>query len=469
MALARPTGTAAPQEGPGHMANAERMLRRSASREDDDGLCRAVALGDDSAFAELASRHRDWLVGLCRRNLRGDPHRAEDIAQECLIKLHATLQRDHRPLRPRAWLSVVARNACIDAHRARRAEPTEEVPDAGVDAVDPFDLDPILAEAWEALTDRHREVLQHRELIGLSYDEIAIAMDTSVSAVETLLFRARVALRRNYRRAGGQLLGCGLFGLSFMRLLELGTTPELDTHLAACGDCSRASARLIETTDLLRVGTTPAIDTAEMAISPLRTKMLEFLPTMGSLSSTPQMGDVLSGMGGVVAAVVVVAAAATGGAVAVSSSDSPDRPAAVTTANTLIEDSTYDVMPSPTETTIAVSVVEEVYGAVAEGLAPPNDRRRWESTDGDFAFTPPPAPGDEPAPCEPPDGMLDEDVRAVQEEPEEQQGFEDPEHGFDEAEPTSEWPESRSTTAPPPASCESQDPCNAESRCEPHR
>ena len=34
------------------MANAERMLRRSAARVDDDGLCRAVALGDVSAFAD---------------------------------------------------------------------------------------------------------------------------------------------------------------------------------------------------------------------------------------------------------------------------------------------------------------------------------------------------------------------------------------------------------------------------------
>lgn len=451
------------------MANAERMLRRSAARVDDDGLCRAVALGDVSAFAELASRHRDWLVGLCRRNLRGDAHRAEDIAQECLIKLHATLQRDHRPLKPRAWLSVVARNACIDVHRARRAEPTDQVPDAGVDAVDPFDLDPILAEAWEALTDRHREVLQHRELIGLSYDEIAIAMDASVSAVETLLFRARAALRRNYRQAGGQLLGCGLFGLSFMRLLELGTTPELDTHLAACGDCSRASARLIETTDLLRVGTTPAIDTAEMAMSPLRTKMLEFLPTMGALSSTHQMGDVLSGMGGVVAAVVVVAAAATGGAVAVSSSDSANRPAAVTTASTLIEDSTYDVMPSPTETTIAVSVVDEVYDAVAEGLASPKDRQWWESTDEDFAVTPPSAPGDEPAPCEPRERRAEDGFRGPEQDAEEQQRFEDEKGDFGEPESTTEWPKSRSTTAPPPASCESLDPCDADSRCEPHR
>lgn len=451
------------------MANPERVLRRSLVRVDDDGLCRAVALGDDRAFAELASRHRDWLVGLCRGNLRGDSHRAEDVAQECLIKLHATLQRDHRPLKPRAWLSVVARNACIDVHRARRAEPTAEVPDVGVDAVDPFELDPILAEAWEALTDRHRAVLQHRELIGLSYDEIAIAMDTSVSAVETLLFRARAALRRNYRRAGGELLGCGLFGLSFMRLLEMGRTPEVDDHLAACGDCSRAAARLIETTDLLRVGTAKPIETAEMALSPLRAKLGEFLPTMGSLSSTPQMGDVLSGMGGAVAAVVVAAAAVTGGAMAMSSSDSADRPAAVTTANTVIEDSTFDAPTPPTETTIAVSAVDEVYDAVTERLPPPNDRRWWESTDDDFTFTPPPAPRDEPAPCERPEGMVGDGFRGPEQDAEEQQRFEDAEGDFGEPESTTEWPESQSTTTPSPTPCEPQDPCDDDPRCGPHR
>lgn len=448
------------------MANPENVLRRSFAPVDDDGLCRAVALGDDRAFTELASRHRDWLVGLCRRNLRGDAHRAEDVAQECLIKLHATLQRDHRPLKPRAWLSVVARNACIDVHRARRAEPTDEVPDAGVDAVDPFELDPILAQAWEALTDRHREVLQHRELIGLSYDEIAIAMDTSVSAVETLLFRARAALRRNYRRAGGQLLGCGLFGPSFMRLFETGRTPELDAHLAACGDCSDAAARLMETTDLLRVGTAKPTEAAgvamspEMAMSPLRAKLVEFLPTMGSLSSTPQMVDALSGVGGVVAAVVVTAVAVAGGAVVTSSSDSSDRPAAVTTANTVVDDATFDTLPSPTETTIAVSIVDEVVEAVAERLAPPDDRRWWEPTDDDFTFTPPPAPGEEPGPREPPEGRLDDEFQEAEEEREEQQGFDDPQRGFDEPEPTPAWSEPRSTTDPSSAPCEPQDRCD---------
>lgn len=229
----------------------------------DGELLDRARSGDPDAFSTLAERHWEWLVRLCRRHLDGDSHQAEDVAQECLVKLFATMERDARPLQPRAWLSVVARHACIDVHRGRRADPVARVPDHGTDE-DPFDADPILGEAWESLTDRHRAVLHHRELMGLSYEEIATVMEISVSAVETLLFRARAALRRNYRRAGGKLLGCGLFGTGLMRAVDGGERPEVAPHLTACSTCSAAVDRLGAAATLLRSGkgavpSTPAL------------------------------------------------------------------------------------------------------------------------------------------------------------------------------------------------------------------
>lgn len=224
----------------------------------DRELIERTRSGDQAAFSTLADRHWDRLVRLCRRHLDGDSHQAEDVAQECLVKLHATIDRDHRPLQPRAWLSVVARHACIDVHRGRRADPVAYLPDRASDDDDPFDADPILGEAWELLTERHRTVLHHRELMGLSYEEIAAAMAISGSAVETLLFRARAALRRNYVRAGGQLLGCGLFGIGIMRAVDGPASADLAAHLTACGNCSSAVDRLGATTELLRSGTHPA-------------------------------------------------------------------------------------------------------------------------------------------------------------------------------------------------------------------
>lgn len=223
----------------------------------DEDLLSACRRGQPDAFAELAARHAPYMQHLAERLLSGDHHTAQDVVQECLVKLHAATQRDDRPLKVRAWLSVVVRNACMDEHRRRLPQPVAEAPDVPVVDDDPFGSDPFLDQAWEALPERFRTVLHHRELLGLSYDEIGAAMGVSLSAVQTLLFRARGALRREYQRAGGELLGCGAFGLSLLALSDGETgrhDAQLIDHLASCGPCDGAWARLNQLSDLLRAG-----------------------------------------------------------------------------------------------------------------------------------------------------------------------------------------------------------------------
>src|SRR4051794_14635863 len=175
----------------------------------DDELVEQIRRGDTYAFRVLVDRHRSWLIARCRRHLGGDAHAAEDVAQECFVALQRTLARSDRPMDVRPWLSVVARNRCIDETRKRRATPTPIVPDAAVYDAEVGTEDPHLARAWSALTGRHRTVLELRELGGLSYEEIAVALAVTSGAVETLLFRARTALRREYARAGGKVAAMG--------------------------------------------------------------------------------------------------------------------------------------------------------------------------------------------------------------------------------------------------------------------
>jgi RNA polymerase sigma factor (sigma-70 family) len=223
----------------------------------DKALLSACRRGDDAAFAELAARHAPYMQQLAERLLAGDHHTAQDVVQECLVKLYAAARRDDRELRVRPWLSVVVRNACMDEHRRRLPQPVPDAPDSAVEDADPFGSDPYLDQAWEALPARFRTVLHHRELLGLSYDEIATAMGISRSAVQTLLFRARGALRREYQRAGGELLGCGAFGLALLSLADgepVRHGHQLASHLATCGTCRSAVDRLSELSDLLRLG-----------------------------------------------------------------------------------------------------------------------------------------------------------------------------------------------------------------------
>lgn len=171
----------------------------------DEELVERVRRGDGQAFHELVDRHRAWLTARCRRHLGGDAHAAEDVAQECLVALQRTVLGGDKPMRVRPWLSVVARNRCIDEARKARAVPTADVPDAAVFDPETGTEDPHLMRAWSALTGRHRTVLELRELGGMSYEEIAATLAVTAGAVETLLFRARSALRREYARAGGKV------------------------------------------------------------------------------------------------------------------------------------------------------------------------------------------------------------------------------------------------------------------------
>lgn len=232
------------------------MSRRSPLRPtDDQALVRAAQQGDVEAFAVLVDQHRPWLVGVCRGHLSTDPHAAEDVAQECLVRLHATLvQCPDRPLSVRPWLSVVARHACIDHHRrqSRQPAPMASVPDTTAPAEDLFDVDPALAKAWGRLTARHREILHHRELIGLSYEDIATLMSTSSAGVESLLVRARGALRREYRRAGGRLLGCGAFLFLERSVRGSEPRPEAVAHVAGCPACAHVLGDIERMAGLLR-------------------------------------------------------------------------------------------------------------------------------------------------------------------------------------------------------------------------
>ncbi|HEV7864321.1 MAG TPA: sigma-70 family RNA polymerase sigma factor [Acidimicrobiia bacterium] len=184
---------------------------------DDDALLTLLRAGDEAAFRALVDRHRPWLVGLCTRLLGHDAHAAEDAAQESLLKLHAAARRDGRPLRVRPWLTVVARNTCVDEQRRRRPDLPGELPERAAPGHDPFQLDAALADAWARLSGRHREVLYLREVLGFSYKEIGAVMTLTMPATETLVFRARAALRREYERSGGSAFGCGLLGLHLAR------------------------------------------------------------------------------------------------------------------------------------------------------------------------------------------------------------------------------------------------------------
>lgn len=207
-----------------------RAEQRSQSEgvEEDSRLVERVRAGDLAAYEQLVARHRPWLLRRCTGLLGNDAHLAEDVVQNTMVKLLNAARQDDRPLQVAAWLSVVSRNACFDERRRRKADLPGILPEQAVDPEEPVLLDVTLASAWSALPGRHREVLYLRELVGLPYAQIADILGLSLPAVETLLFRARKALRREYARAGGEGVSFGALGVA-LRQIDLAALAGSDS------------------------------------------------------------------------------------------------------------------------------------------------------------------------------------------------------------------------------------------------
>jgi len=144
----------------------------------------------------LYARHKRDVYRFVLRDVR-DPDEAEDITQTAFLDAFRALRRGDEPERPQAWLLTIAQNAARRRYRTRAGRPPEVELDAEFLAAPDRDgpsADDIRV-ALERLRPAQREALVLREIGGRSYVEIATAMDMSVPAVETLLFRARRALR----------------------------------------------------------------------------------------------------------------------------------------------------------------------------------------------------------------------------------------------------------------------------------
>lgn len=169
--------------------------------------------GDHTAFDTLYRRYFARLQRFCLKRV-GDPHEAEEIAQEAFTRALRALPDLAGERRFYPWMTVIAGRLCVDHHRRRgRSEPTATVElgsvDGGQDAIVEQADFALLGRALERLAPRHREVLGFREEKGWSYQQIAEHYGVPVGTVEALLFRARKALKREFLAVAGTNTGHG--------------------------------------------------------------------------------------------------------------------------------------------------------------------------------------------------------------------------------------------------------------------
>src|SRR4051812_17489429 len=128
-----------------------------------------------------------------------NPADAEDVTQTTFMNAYRAIERGERPRAPQNWLIAIAHNVCRQRFRQSQRRPNEvELNESLAEAME-RDEDVVSAEdirrALGHLPFNQRSALVMRELEGRSYQEISEILGLSVSAVETLIFRARRSLR----------------------------------------------------------------------------------------------------------------------------------------------------------------------------------------------------------------------------------------------------------------------------------
>ncbi|HTP29878.1 MAG TPA: RNA polymerase sigma factor [Anaeromyxobacteraceae bacterium] len=177
----------------------------------DAALMVAFQGGDELAFRRLFEKYGRAMVAFCNHFVK-DGARAEELAQDVFLKLHANAARYRPTARFKTFLYRIASNHCLNELRrgeyaARRTESGQRA-DAG-DPVDPDSLagsaatpeetvaaarlGRILESFLAKLPEKQRAAFVLGRLEGLSYEEIAVVLDTTLPAVKSLIHRATVA------------------------------------------------------------------------------------------------------------------------------------------------------------------------------------------------------------------------------------------------------------------------------------
>ena len=196
-----------------------------STEQSDLSLVQLAQRGDAGAFDALVRRYQHKVVKLVLRYVR-DPAEAEDIAQEAFIKAYRALPRFRGDSAFYTWLYRIAINTAknVLASRGRspiryevdRSDDDDYVVVANLkDTATPEalalteEIRSTVTAAIDALPEDLRTAIQLRELEGLSYEEIAAAMECPVGTVRSRIFRAREAIDARLRDVFDGGLGRG--------------------------------------------------------------------------------------------------------------------------------------------------------------------------------------------------------------------------------------------------------------------
>ena len=212
--------------------------------QSDERLIALLRRGNTAAFEVLVSRYESRLLAFCR-HLLGSREDAEDVLQEVMTAAFNAIVADERPINVRPWLYRIARNRSLNHLRRTQAIAVDtmdfQLSEHGAttaDKVHEREEFRLLVGDIHELPETQKTALVLREMDAMSYEQIAEAMETTVSSVKSLLVRARLSLAE---AAEARALSCEEVRIELAEIAEgllKRPSPLVKRHLKACDRCS---------------------------------------------------------------------------------------------------------------------------------------------------------------------------------------------------------------------------------------
>jgi len=172
-------------------------------------ILRKAQRGDQRAFSIIVRTYETPVYNYILRLTNGDKALAEDLTQEVFLRVYQGLPRFSLRCKFTTWLFQVTKNRVLDELRARERRPAAsvalddipplEVADQPVERIEAIDA---LWRAIDQLNPDLKMALLLRDVVGLSYNEIADALEITLATVKWRIFKAREDVQLTLARQG---------------------------------------------------------------------------------------------------------------------------------------------------------------------------------------------------------------------------------------------------------------------------
>lgn len=222
---------------------------------EDKFLTVAFKRGEKGAYQAIHDRYAARVHGVCRRMLL-HPEDAEEAAQESFLRVYQALGRFNGRYLLGPWITRITTNVCLDHLRAKGRRPVDLVPVEILDVqlngdgeLDPQELHVRRAEGrrvrklLESLPPLYRAAIVLRDFEGLSYAEVAAALQITEPQTKALIHRARQAFKRSWSSA---LLALPLRFLNRVKRLETSAREQGNNAAASVQHTSDVAASAVQ-------------------------------------------------------------------------------------------------------------------------------------------------------------------------------------------------------------------------------